>query len=153
MRTAAHLKKKRVKRPDVEPVAHPAVNRKRVTFKKMQRYVDSILAAYAPFVLPEVMEGIRKNVAAGDTKAMDLGLRAFKVIQPSGVNVTQMNNNAALAAGEAVGGHKTFDAYIRDRAVDKRMVLDIAPAAEESDEECSSKPQQLDGSEMLESQS
>jgi hypothetical protein len=114
-----------------------------VTFKRLPKYVESLLAAVAPVMLPETLDSLRKNIAIGDTRAAEILLKSFKILPVSGISVTQNNSNTAAA--EAVGGHKTFDAYIRDRAVEKRMVVDIAAAVEEA-EECSSNPQLPAGS-------
>jgi hypothetical protein len=114
----------------LEDIEHPVLNRKRVTVKGMVKYKAALLAALAPHLLPETLLSLRKQVADGDTKAADTILKAFDVLRSPGINVSQTNTN--MAATEVVGGHRTYDAYMRDRAVEKRMVLDIEPAVEEA---------------------
>lgn len=146
-RPAAHLKKK-VKRPELAPIEHAVLKRKRVSPPKLKGYIEALQAAVAPYMLPEAFHALRINMASGDNKAAELVLKSFDIIHSSGVNVTQTNTNSA--SSELVGGHKTFDAYMRDRAVEKRVVVDVTPEKIEEANECSSSQQLHAGKEIPE---
>jgi hypothetical protein len=129
------------KKNEIGEIDHPTLKRKRITAGKLQKYKEQILAVFAPHLIPEALQQLRVSISLGDTKAIEHTLKAYGILKTGGdINVNQVNQNATEVVA---GGYKTYDAFIRDRARDKRIV-DIPP---EEIGECSSSPQLPAGSE------
>lgn len=101
-------------------ISHPILKKKRVTKKGLLRYAEQILSAYAPHLLPQLMESLNERAQAGDVAAMRLIAELYGLSAKPSVVIT--NNNSLNVNNPGAG----FDDIIR-RMAQNDEAIDVTP--------------------------
>ncbi len=119
-------KKVLVKTARLPKVDAPILHKKRVTPKGMPKYIDTLMAAFAPHLIPETLQALRIAISENNIRGVEMVLKAYGITQ-AGTGLTINNNNANINGAEAGAGHRSLDSFLRDRAVTRMNVIDMKP--------------------------
>lgn len=121
----------KVPHQELERLVLPLLEKKkRITPGQMTSFIKKAVALYAPHMVPDLMEALRRGLARDDRAAMELTAEVMGM-RAKGTGVTFNNNNTASAAAVVTDtGGRSFDSIIRDLSAGraKEQTIDVTPA-------------------------
>lgn len=101
-----------------------------ITAKTLPKYLMRAMTAYAPEIVPQCLEAIRKGAINNDKDFARMGLEVFGLLAAkNGVIINNNNNNIANSSS---GATRSFDELVRRYSSERRESepIDITPVEE-----------------------
>jgi hypothetical protein len=117
------VKRKKAAPEDPPLPSSKVLQTKNIRPSQMAVYLEKVLAAYAPHLVPTLLQQVHAGIARREKESMRLGAEIFGLAQKGGVIINNVNENTNVVSAEA--GSIGFDAVIRNLSAPK--IIDVAP--------------------------
>lgn len=119
----------------VPEVLAPVLMKSKITRKAMAKYLEAVLVAYAPHILPELMKSALEGTVNGDIAKMKMAAEIYGLTSSKTgpvVQVLQQVVNGSEDESADRGHSRSLDAVIREQAKRKQIeagqIIDVSPA-------------------------